>query len=183
MSRSDKILKLIKKNPALSSQEIWKKLEENVSHRTVQRDLTELHSQGLIETHAIGRDIVYSLPSNTPSASSYFLDRFWTEFFNINMAFQKGYNSFDTFLKLRSLVTLLPKELREELEPEFDKSKYEWKYDYLVRKSFDVSQVNELDDRAWILETSELINFLMSKVSALVHEKYSKLPMIQGKNA
>lgn len=124
MSHSDKILKLLKETPALSATAIWKKQQENgetETLRSVQRHLKTLHEEGLIEAHAVGREVLYSLAkSEGHTSTDYFTQRCWNELFTVQkeIATAKPDDMRKAYVRLRSLVMLLPEQAKKGLLPD-----------------------------------------------------------------
>jgi hypothetical protein len=122
MTHSDKILQFLKEKPAASTSEIRKYLEGkgvNVTQRTVQRDLRELADQHLIQGHAIGREVVYSLiTGKSTTINDYLESKYWEKLFEINDDINHfGFASMRDFSKLRNLVLLLPDKIKEQIIP------------------------------------------------------------------
>jgi Fe2+ or Zn2+ uptake regulation protein len=128
MSTSDKILEIIKQNPAISSKAIYETLRKNdpnfrESYRTVQNYITSLNREKLIQQHAICGNIVYSAANSGISENDVFYVKVWNELFQIQseLSTNRYTNQTANFLRLRGLVLMLPSTLQQELTPTFDK--------------------------------------------------------------
>lgn len=124
MSKSDKIIEILKENRAISAAKLHQKLLEKGwegSIRKVQRYLKDLHTAGLIEANASGREIVYSVATREGQQPiDYFVSKFWTEIFDIQkeIAVADSRSIVTAYNRLRSLVMLLPKQLKNEVLPD-----------------------------------------------------------------
>jgi hypothetical protein len=120
MSLSDKILELLKEGPA-SSRQLYEKLKkqgctDNI--RTIQRRILKLQHEELIHGNAFGREILYSLSTpRSPTIADYFLNKFWNEMFEIQQETGVQELPIKAYSKLRSLVMLLPQNIKEKIVP------------------------------------------------------------------
>lgn len=178
MSQSDKILKILKENPSSSSKTVWEKLggKQAGSYRKTQRKLQKLHREGLVETHAIGREIVYSIrQSQTTGITDYFLTRFWNNLFEIQkeLATEKPVRA---YFKLRSLIILLPKEIKNEITLDLNRltSRLQLNHEWLG-----VSHLGYNPDMAkegQITHSQNLtieVSAIVDKLASILHEKFT----------
>jgi Fe2+ or Zn2+ uptake regulation protein len=123
MSHSDIIIEVLSEEAPLTASKLYEKLKEKgfqKSHRTLQRHLAEMVKEGLIESKAIGREIVYLLSnSKGKTPPNHFLAKYWNEIFEIErkLATDSWREVNDARAKLRVLVVLLPKEIKKEILP------------------------------------------------------------------
>ena len=130
MSLSDKILILFEKYGSLSSERVKFLLKDEYkvekTIRTVQRHIAELvKMKKLIRNPSIKREQTYTVNRKEPPfVSDFFLSRFWDELFEIRKELHKPKDQFssgwDAFYKLRSLVRMLPKNLKEKIMPSIE---------------------------------------------------------------
>jgi predicted transcriptional regulator len=124
MTHSDKILAFLKEKPAASTEEIHQFLKKNgisSGKRTIQREIRELADQKLIQGHAIGREIVYSLiTSQSTTVNDYFLSKYWELLFDLQSKLSKGYLNSTLYFELRNLVLMLPDDIKNQVKPTLD---------------------------------------------------------------
>jgi hypothetical protein len=99
------------------------------SLRTVQRHIRDLvEDKKLVLVQSSGRELSYAtLESKTSSSkliiSQHFLSRFWDELFNLRDILNsqnQDIHSRDIFDRLRSLVKMLPKTMKDQIMPSID---------------------------------------------------------------
>ena len=117
MSHND-IIEILNNEHSLSASKLYQKLKEKgytKSLRTLQRQLAKLEHEGIIEAHAIGREIIYSLANTQKSQSilSFLIVKYWNALFEIRNSETPG----EAYHKLRSLVLLMPDEIKEQILP------------------------------------------------------------------
>ena len=123
MSYSDEIMGILSEEHSLSASKLYEKLKEKgfqKTLRTLQRYLAEMVREGLIESKAIGREIVYSLSnSKGKTPPNHFLVKYWNEIFEIErkLATDSSKEIQEAHAKLRVLAVLLPKEIKKEILP------------------------------------------------------------------
>ncbi len=138
MSTDDKIIELLKHSSPLSSRSIFEKLKQNDpefhdAYRTVQSKITNLLNANVIESHTVRLVALYSRKSSDVSRD-YFMDHVWNELFQIKEQMHHqtlvsggGFDHFVAvkdrivFERLYILMKMLPRSLKEEVEPEFEK--------------------------------------------------------------
>jgi len=137
MTLSDKILIMLENYGTLSSEMVKMRLNKDhgidKSKRQIQRLITELVKQKRVKPNSsVGRQQTYSILREKPSnISNFFLSKFWEELFEIrDKLFEQKtedpltddplVDTFDLFRKLRSLVKMLPKEIKEKIDIKFE---------------------------------------------------------------
>jgi len=132
MSLNDKILTLFEKYGSLSSERVKSllkteyKIEKTL--RTIQRHIAELvKEEKLISNPSIRREQTYAVNRKNPSSiSDFFLSKFWDELFKIrdelyaHKSEDTLADSWDSFYRLRSLVRMLPEDIKEEIKPRIE---------------------------------------------------------------
>jgi hypothetical protein len=133
----DKILDLFQRHGILTNERVKYLLEKDfeivVSLRTIQRHTAALvKDKELIPTTPKGRSQSYKIKSeqlsNPTGLSQFFQDKIWAELFQIRELLHKNYSPpFDagwveSYIRLTSLVKLLPLEIKKEIIPELSKN-------------------------------------------------------------
>lgn len=127
MTRRDKILSLYVKYGALSSDGAKLLLERDYSikcsYRTIQRDIAELvDEKKLVAVQSMKREQTYTLCEEEQSLlSPLFLSKVWDELFEIREELPNQEDqlkqSWASFQRLRSLVQLLPADMKDKVKP------------------------------------------------------------------
>ncbi|MEM2105768.1 MAG: transcriptional repressor [Candidatus Bathyarchaeia archaeon] len=124
MSHND-IIEILKNEHSLSASALYQKLKEKgytKSLRTLQRQLARMEREGLIEAHAIGREISYSIAkTESKRIPNHFLAKFWNELFDIQKEVAERELPCGAYKKLRTLVMLLPADIKKEILPTIKK--------------------------------------------------------------
>jgi hypothetical protein len=129
MSLSDKILNLIAKFGNSSSERVTNMLRTEYgitrSVRTVQRLILGLvEAKKLMPLSSSGREQLYAIfESKRSTLSQYFLSKFWDELFKLRDILNSKDQSIyprDIFDKLRSLVKMLPKNMKDQIMPSIE---------------------------------------------------------------
>ncbi len=130
MTLSDKIMDLFQRYGALSSERVTYLLKTEFriarGHRTAQRHIARLVKEGkLVLLPPSGREQMYSILKDKPQVvSDYFLGKFWDELFKIRDIIhdskEQYIDSRGAFLRLRSLVKMLPKNLKDSITPSIE---------------------------------------------------------------
>jgi arginine repressor len=167
LSLQDKIVKILKKHGALSSEEIKAILEKeneiDKSVKTVQRKLSTLIKNGIVKAIPLGRELKYSLDKEAPSAiSDFFLNKFWSELFRIRQELVYHENPGEAFVKLRSLLRMLPEGIKKKIVADIEKANLQlnpYRLDY------------GFDRYDKILEFKDVVEELIDRISTLLHKE------------
>jgi hypothetical protein len=127
MSLSDKILILLEKYGALSSERVTflldKEYKQKRDIRTVQRHISILVREGKIcPTNSTGRQQIYSLLKLEPlTIAVSFISRVWDELFELRNKLHYPENqrarNLDVLYELRSLVQMFPHDMKDRIMP------------------------------------------------------------------
>jgi Fe2+ or Zn2+ uptake regulation protein len=186
---ADKILEMIKQNPALSSKNVFDKLKQTdpnfgESYRTVQKHLTDLHREGILETHSIGREVVYSPKQNTNAGTQdYFMTHIWNRLFELNekisIPYYHGAVSNPAYSaitneglkeELMSIVEMLPPRFKNQLKAEFVKLDHQSiKESYPERDPENPASEYNMVELDTALYNRKLTVMKMGKVTDLLH--------------
>ena len=187
MTLYDKVLNLFDRYGVLTSERVTyllaKDFETNKNLRTVQRYIAQLVKEGkLVPIVSEKRTQSYELVGKkTSEFSEFFLNKFWEELFRIRDELHKPRREFEdnwvnANMRLRSLVKMLPKEFKEKIASDLEKS-----------GRISESQLNEMKERIdkeriKLLGEDESLNIeidllmesrieeLIDKISTMLHE-------------
>lgn len=130
MALSDKILNLFEKYGALSSERVTNLLEKDYlikkDIRTIQRWLAKLAKERkIVRLPSTRREQTYTLFKEQPALiSDLFVSRIWEELFELRSGLHKPDDQFaqdwEILRKLRSLVQMLPQNIKDEIVPSID---------------------------------------------------------------
>jgi hypothetical protein len=138
----------------------------NQSIKSLQRMLREMQNEGLVESHTIGRSVVYSLSKpSTVKINDFFLTKIWSELFEIEKEARYHLppsHYIFAFESLRNLIALMPHGIKEKIALDVNK--------------FKNSQFKEDKDADALRE--DLLN-LIGRLSSLLHEHFDQLPKEQ----
>lgn len=168
MSYHDNILEILRKRGLSSCKEVRAILAEEYdcvrNVRTVLRQLNTLQDKGIVKQVSIGRELVYGLvtPTRTSGVSEFFLNKFWKELFRIRQDLVYHDYPAEAFVKLRSLVRMLPEESKQQIMPKVEKLGSK-----LGKNRIDYG----LDDYGKIRSFSLEVEGLVDEVSSLLHKE------------
>jgi len=159
----DKCYKIVQQSrTGISAQNVAKKFQPLIHRATAHRLLNTLDlMEKVYSDHGLWR-----VKSPIKDLPPFFLDSFWEELFEIRKEIHRpSAGSAKAFLELRSLVMMLPKNLKEKLIPDFESVK--WNDDYSIMR---------LDEKPRSLRECELESIrvateLVDRVSTVLHEE------------
>jgi predicted transcriptional regulator len=167
---ADKILELIKQNPSLSSKNVFDKLKHDdpnftESYRTVQKHLTDMHREGILETHSIGREVVYSPKQNTNAGTQdYFMTHIWNRLFTFNeklVHYRSDFSYLEFADELDSIVEMLPPRMKEQIKVEFqeleERTIKETDPDWTPGKEMTSDQGSHCDDKRFHIQRMGIV--------------------------
>lgn len=167
MSYQDIIRKILRKHGELSTEDIHaslvKEYDFHKSSATVRRTLREMQKEGTVRAVSFGREQRYKLTKQEPTAiSEFFLNKFWNELFRIREDIAYHDYPAEAFVKLRSLVRMLPERLKRKVMPKIDK----------LGSTLDKNRGDYgLDDNRKITSFSQEVERLLDEVSSLLHKE------------
>jgi hypothetical protein len=136
---------------------------KNSSLKSLQRMLREMQNEGLVESHTLGRSVVYSLSKpSTVKINDFFLTKVWSELFEIEKEARYHLppsHYIFAFESLRNLIALMPHGIKEKIA--FDVNK------------FKISQFEKDKDADALRD--DLLK-LIDKLASLLHEHFDQLP-------
>jgi hypothetical protein len=190
-SLDDTIIDILKKHGALSINHTTNIINRERSlprnRKTIERHIRDLRSQGkVVANPPVGREQTYSVIQKPLPMSEFFINQFWKNLDDVRR--ENISNSVMAYVNLHSLFKMLPPALNEKLKPDIQAAEQETEKVFVdlasllnvlgivspgyVQGNPDVKRGVQVKVRAALFD---LVENLIARVSALLHEEFERL--------
>jgi len=190
-SLDDTIIDILKKHRALSIAQTTSIINEKYSfpynRKTIERHIKDLRLQGkVVANPPVGREQTYSVNQKPLPISEFFINQFWKNLDDVRR--ENISNPILAYVNLHSVLKMLPPALNEKLKPDIQAAEQETEKVFVdlasllnvlgvispgyVQGNPDVKRGVQVKVRAAV---SDLVENLIARVSALLHEEFERL--------